>query len=144
MVRHDRGTDWIVEFCVALKRVHRHARFVVDTGGPARHLIPVLKEKRLRVVEASMQHYGDACAEFVAAVVGDKDRPGGQFRYPFPQPELDDALANARKASLGDRWKWSRKDSASADISPLVATTLAHWGHGQAPPRPRVINLNDL
>lgn len=143
VVAHSRGTDWIVGQCVALKGSHRRARFAVDKRGPAAHLIPALKAAGVRVLELSTEDYGHACADFVAAVVGDRDRPGGQFRYPFPQPELDDALANARKAALGDRWKWSRRDSASADISPLVAVTLAFWAHTQKPPRARVINPYD-
>lgn len=144
VVRHERGTDWIVPACSEIQGQHRKSRFVIDKRGPLAHLIPKLKAARVRLIEASTEDYGNACADFVAAVVGDRDRPGGQFRYPHPQPELDEALANARKAPLGDRWKWSRKDSAGADISSLVAVTLAYWGATQARPKARVINLNDL
>jgi hypothetical protein len=43
------------------------------------------------------------------------------------QPDLDAALAGARKRDLGDAWAWHRKDS-TVDISPLVAVTLAAHG----------------
>ena len=137
VVAHQRGTDWIVAACKQLKAGERRARFVIDKRGPVAHLLPAFKAARIRVIEASSEDYAAACADFVAALMD------GTACYPFPQPELDDALANARKAPLGDRWKWSRKDSASADISPIVAVTLAHWGHCQKPARARVVNLNN-
>jgi hypothetical protein len=45
----------------------------------------------------------------------------------------------ARKRRLGDAWAWNRKDTDS-DITPLVAVTLALFGHaytGVERPRPR-------
>jgi hypothetical protein len=41
---------------------------------------------------------------------------------------LNAALAGARRRDLGDSWAWARK-GLSVDISPLVAVTLAGWGH---------------
>jgi hypothetical protein len=32
---------------------------------------------------------------------------------------------------MGDRWKWSRRKSSSADVSPLVAASLAVWAARQ-------------
>jgi hypothetical protein len=48
-------------------------------------------------------------------------------------PDLDAAVAGARKRSVGDAWAWARKDT-SVDVSPLVAATLARWAvaHGQS------------
>lgn len=136
LVRHERGTDWVVDACVALKAKHRRMRLVVDKGGPAAHLIPALKLAGIRLVVTSMEEYAASCADFVAAV------NETAVRYPFPQPELDDAIANARRAPLGDRWKWSRKDSAGADISPLVSVTLALWGLRNGKARSRLVSLN--
>jgi hypothetical protein len=46
---------------------------------------------------------------------------------------LDQAVAAAKRRPSGDAWVWARKTS-SADISPLVAVTVAYWqqaqGHG--------------
>ncbi len=39
-------------------------------------------------------------------------------------PALDAAVANARKRKVRDAWVWARQDT-EADISPLVAATLA-------------------
>ncbi len=44
---------------------------------------------------------------------------------------LDEAAAGAAKRAIGDAWAWTRK-SAAADISPLVAATLALWAATRA------------
>jgi hypothetical protein len=134
---HERGTDWIVAYCVALKDRHgRRVRFVVHKRGPAATLIDELKAERLRVVEASDEDYGRAFGMFF------DDVTNAHLRFPAPQPELDEALAGARKAPLGDASKWSRKNSTSPDISPLVTVTLARWGASMKRSRSRVVDLN--
>jgi hypothetical protein len=137
VVEHDRTLDWVVDRCVFHQSHDRKSQFVVDTRGPAAHLIPALKKAGVRVLEANTEDYGNACGQFFDAVVQ------GNAKYPNPQPELEDALASAQKATLGDRWKWMRRSPTSADISPLVAATLALWGHSRKPPRARVINPYD-
>ena len=127
---HKRSADWIIDRCELLHTSHPDAQFVLDKRGPASNFLDDLKSLGVPVVELTTQDYGDACADFVADVVA------GQLRYPSPQGDLEDALAAARKQSLGDRWKWGRKASTGADISPLVAVTLARWGVGVTdPPR---------
>jgi hypothetical protein len=81
-----------------------------------------LKNAGVNVVEMDTLDYAQACADFYDAVVN------GTLRYPSPQPELTAAVMDARTQPMGDAWKWSRKNSTSADITPLVAVTLAHWG----------------
>lgn len=48
------------------------------------------------------------------------------------QPVLNSALGAARKRNLGDAWAWHRRDLT--DISPLVACTLALFGHASTKP----------
>ena len=40
-------------------------------------------------------------------------------------PRLDDAVAAVGRRKIGDRWAFSR--TGEADISPLVAASLAVW-----------------
>lgn len=129
LVRHDRGKGWLIPACKDLQEQHPDARFVADPRGPAANLIDGLREAGIDLVEVSTADYGDACADFVAAAVEDA------LRYPAPQPDLSDSIRDARKQAMGDRWKWSRKNSTSADISPLVACTLALWGARNAEPQ---------
>ena len=135
LVDHERGAGWLVERCKELKAEHRRARFVLDKLGPLSSLIDDLKAAKIDVIEAGTDDYGRACGGFFDAVVEKR------MRYPAPQPELDDALAGAVSKPLGDRWKWDRKNSTSADISPIVAATLALWGAEQVKPKSRVVDL---
>jgi hypothetical protein len=117
-----RGTDWIVDRCADLNLEHSSAAFVVLARGPAANLIADLRGRGLNVIEASGADYAVACSDFFDAV------DHAQARYPDPQPELDDALAGARKGAPAENaWTWSRKASTSPDISPLVAVTLGLW-----------------
>lgn len=123
IVDRRRRTDWIVERCAELGREYSSAPFIVLVRGPAANLIAELREHGLNVIEADGTDYGVACAHFFDAV----DQQAA--RYPEPQPDLDEALAGARKGAQEENvWTWSRKASTSPDISPLVAVTLALWG----------------
>jgi len=137
VVEHRRGMEWVVGLAAELQREHE-ASFVVDTRGPAGSLIPELEDAGVRVIKANTEDYGNACGQFFDAVVN------GDARYPDPQPELEDALAGARAAPLGDRWKWARRSPTAADISPLVAVTLALWGARNGGGVPTVWNLADF
>ena len=43
------------------------------------------------------------------------------------QPQVNTSLANAGKRKVGPGWAWSKK-TATSDITPTVAQTLALWG----------------
>lgn len=139
VVRHDRGTDWVVGVCQDLKANYSGCRFVIDKRGPLAEKIDALKRAHIRLIEASTEDYGRACGGFFASVTE------GRSRYPFTQTQLalDEALAGACKGKLGDAWKWDRRNSTSADISPLVAVTLALWGAERAK-RARAIDPNAI
>jgi hypothetical protein len=137
VVAHDPDTVWIVDECLALKKKHPRIRFVIHKQGPLGSHIDDFKRAKLKVIEANTEDYARACVGLLAGVAE------GRFRYPHPQPELDQALAGAR-AKSGEAMRWMRRDAESADISPLVAVTLAFWGAEQAKGRSQIINLNDL
>lgn len=96
---------------------------VVDGGGPAKVLVPVLElaTKRLRV--ANLTDMQDACAQMFTAVQSAEVVHRGE-------PELDDAVNGAVKRIVGDRWVWGRRKSAR-DVSTLEAATLAAWAATQ-------------
>lgn len=129
VVDRRRRTDWIVDRCVELAGEHPDAPFVVLARGPAGNLMADLEERGVTVVQASGADYGVACSDFFDAV------DHTLARYPDPQPEIDEALAGARRGVQAENaWVWSRKASTSPDISPLVAVTLALWGARTAEP----------
>ena len=45
---------------------------------------------------------------------------------------LHDAVLGAKKRLVGDAWAWARK-TATNDITPLYAATVALWAHSTTP-----------
>jgi hypothetical protein len=123
------GTRWMVDRCVELKRTHRPSVFALDPAGPIGALIPDFEEAGIEVdnsddpkpgslVLLSGREMAQACGAVLNKALD------GHLRH-LDQPELNAALAGARKRPLGDAWAWDRKNSA--DIAPLVSYTVANW-----------------
>lgn len=129
-MRHGADPDsWLVSHAVAL-----HEKFgvpvVIDGKGPGADFVPALKEAlgdSLRVVTTG--EVLDACAGIYKTV------RGGLLVHAKDDPqvsdELDEAVMDAVKRDVGDRWAWGRRKSGG-DISPLEAATLALWGLANA------------
>lgn len=130
-----RGTNWVVQRCVELNQKQDRAQFIVDGGGPGSDLIPALEAAGLAVITTTTRDIADACAGLVDAVTDGTLVHG-------PQPELDAAVAGAKKRPLGDgAFAFGRKIS-TVDITPLVAVALAHWAAKAAPERaPQVFSI---
>lgn len=115
------GTDWVVERLIGLVRQYQPCAVVVDAAGTAGRWIAPLEAANVEVIKPSPRDAAAACGQFYDAVTQ------GTLRH-LGQPALAGALAGAQRRPLGDAWAWARKTS-SVDISPLVAVTLAAWGH---------------
>jgi hypothetical protein len=116
-----RGVDWIVPRLLELRQKWSPCVVVVDAAGPAGSLIAPLDREGVEVYKPSAREAAQACGQFYDAATSDALRH-------LDQPELNAALAGAARRPLGDAWAWARKNSSS-DISPLVAVTLAMFGH---------------
>ena len=115
------GTGWIAAYVADRCARNNIAAVVVDERSPAAALLDELKRRKVRrLVTTRSGDMASACAQFYQATVE------GQLRH-TDQPQLTSALMVARKRPLEDRWAWNRK-SADADITPVVAATLAAWG----------------
>jgi len=119
LVEHRASTGWIPARARELSDRHG-GQWVVDGSGPAGSLIPDLERAGLTVHPMTAREMIDACGGFYDGVMD------GALRL-RKNPKLDEAAAGAAKRQVGDAWAWTRKN-ASADISPLVAATLAIWG----------------
>jgi hypothetical protein len=129
VIDNRRGTDWMHDRLLHLKRTHKPAAVVCDASGPAGSLVPGLEQAGVPVICVTARQHAQACAMFFDAV------DQAVFRHLDTQ-DLANALKGARKRPLGDAWAWNRKDS-SVDISPLVALTLSLWGlQTQQNPKP--------
>jgi hypothetical protein len=104
---------------------------IIDRGSPAASAVPALE--RLTWDDSSMTHkvrlipfteLVRACGDFHDAAIHARLSHRGDYR-------LTDAVTGATKRRVGEAWAWQRR--GGADISPLVAVTLARWGVVTAP-----------
>lgn len=122
------GTAGVVDRAVELWSRWR-CPIVVDPAGPAGSLIPLLVERGVEVHETSVRELTQSVGVFVDAVAQQGLRHLGQG-------PLDAAVAAVRRRQVGDAWAWARA-SDSADVTPLVAATLA-LGQVPAARRPQL------
>lgn len=122
VIEHRRGTGWVAGRLTELAAKWKPCAVVIDGAGPAGSLIADVEKAGIEVIRPSARDAGQACGQFYEAVVDTK-----VLRH-LDQPALTAALSGAQRRHLGDAWAWARK-GVSVDISPLVAVTLAAWGH---------------
>jgi hypothetical protein len=124
VLEHRPTTGWLVEAAAGFAR--RWSGLVaVDPAGPAGTFREELAA-RCDVMDVGGRELGQACGSFYDDIIEGR-------AVVRRHPDLDAAVAGARKRSVGDAWAWARKDT-SVDVSPLVAATLARWAvaHGQS------------
>jgi len=129
IIDHRPGTGWMVPRAQELRDRWTPVAVALDVAGPAGSLLVPLEEAGFTRPTAEPEHgqlaipsareAAAACGAFADAVRQKKAVHRAQV--PF-----DTAFAGARTRPLGDSWAWARR-AASADISPLVAATLAGW-----------------
>lgn len=138
------GTGWVADRLVELVGSHRTLGVAYAKGSPAASLVKALANPELAVALklAGIEAPGDlenrltaAGVKLVAISRPDEARACGSFFDAVQQAtvrhlgttELEQARRGAATGPLGDAWVWARK-SSNANIAPLVAVTLAHWG----------------
>jgi hypothetical protein len=122
---HRRGTSWVAGE-VACLRGDSRVPVALDLGGPA----AVLNNELARL-DSSIATVNPATADVAQACSGLLDGLIRRKVWHGSDPLLDAAVRGASRRALGDgAWAWSRKNSL-ADISPLVAVTLALWAAGE-------------
>ncbi|MFB8281900.1 hypothetical protein [Nocardia colli] len=124
IVASRRGTDWVVPALAMLVAQWSAVAVVVD--GPAASMVPELSGLRVPVHKLGLSEFAAACGLFFDSVMG------RSVRHP-DQPAFTTAVEAARKRLVGDLWVWGRR-SATSDITPVVAATLALYGFVQARP----------
>lgn len=118
LVDNRAGTAWIAERRAELSARYGIVRWLRDPAGPAVELAG-------EWVDVKTREFTEACAGFLRDVL---DGHGFRWRCPADlEQALQVARENATQGMRGDgAWVWSRRRSG-ADISPIVALTLA-WG----------------
>lgn len=125
IVDHRPGVEWVAQRLEELYRRWNPWPVVIDPASPAGSLLVDLSSLSIKTEVVGAREYAAGCGQFYDAVVG------GTVSH-LDQPVLNAAVAAARKRVLGDAWAWARR--VGADVSPLVAVTLARYGltkHGE-------------
>lgn len=130
VLKYDAGTSWVAPYLQGLRNPAESefeelrdiepldfGPVAIDPSSPAGALITDLAEAGFEVEEVNGRSLVQAWGSFKKDVDDDNGRHIGQ-------PELDQAIRDARNAPSGDVERFSRKKS-SGDICPLVAVTLS-------------------
>ncbi len=129
---HRPGVAWIIPRLKEICERQPIDSIVIQANSPAGSLIPELQayldkkkyDLRTKLITPNASEYAGACGNFF-------DRVYAQTINHLGQGSFHAALAGAHKMDLGEgAWKWNRK-TVSVDISPLVAMTLATFGHSK-------------
>ncbi len=118
------GVAWIVDWFTDPQHPQRAkaCAVVLLKGGAANGIIKPLQDAGLPVHCPTEPDYAQACADVHASLDERKDL------VHIGQPSLTDAAGAARPyRSREGGWVWDR--SVPADMSTIVAATLAKWGH---------------
>jgi phage terminase large subunit-like protein len=121
VVENRGGTAWVPDRVADLVAQWSPSAVVMDPSGPVGALKPALLDRGVPLKETTAREMAQACEAFLSAILE------GGLRY-RDRYGLTSAVLIARKRPLGNSWAWNRKDRSS-DISPLVAATLAVYGH---------------
>lgn len=133
LIDYRSGVGWLVARLAELKERHDPVAIAVDAKGPAGSLLADLAAAGIAEPEdAEKPQRGDLIVPGAADVAASTGQfldavTAGALRH-LDQAQLSAAVAGAKTRSLGDAQAWARR-TASSDISPLVAVTLARWAH---------------
>jgi len=111
------GLDWVLERTIEVAQ-RWNAPVAIDVAGPAANLIPSLVSAGLTLELLQTQQVTHAAASFYDGVIAKRITHLNDHR-------LNDAVAGASRRAVGERWAFDRR--GLADISPLVAASLATW-----------------
>lgn len=121
VIENRRGTtEWVIPRLKAILEKQEARAVLIDALSPAGSLIEPLEAEGIKVSKTGSNIMAAATAQLYDAVMSHSMRH-------LEQPALNLAVAWARKRKLGDAWAWNRIN-ADADITPLVAATLAYTG----------------
>jgi len=112
------GNAWVAPRLQELRDQYTPT-FVLNSAGPVGALIPEINSAQVRFHDLRGADFAKACGLFVASANDVSLRHRGE-------PEFGAAIAGVKVRRAGDGFLFSRVDS-SADISPIVAASLALW-----------------
>jgi hypothetical protein len=119
---HRPRISWMAKRLLEMNEEHQPCALVINDKGPAGSLVATLEAEGVEVVKPTHPDAARACGHFYELATDSKT-----LRH-LGDPALAVALSGAMRRPTGDAWTWTGTTLA-VDISPLVAVTLAAWGH---------------
>ncbi len=129
------GTDWVVERVVELTQRFGLPVHIATTGPATAHVV-ALERAGVDVVEITAGNVQRAAESFVDAVKNRRVRHLGNV-------SMSNAIMGAARKVAGDLWSLGRSNS-TADITPLIASTLALAAVVDESDVGGFVNLDDL
>lgn len=121
IVNHEGGTGWVPGRVAELQNAWSPVTAAYAAGGQAGRVLGGDPGQRHKLWSMTRREFDQACGAFYEAVASGKIRHLGD-------PVLDEAVKACRRSKgLSDLWHWTRADTG-ADISPLVAASVAYHG----------------
>jgi len=118
------GVAWLVERIIDLSKKW-DATVLLDGLSPAGGFADQLEAAGVRAVRLSTREVAFACGAFYDSVMSSNISIRSH-------PDLEVAIAAAKRRQVGDSWIWSR--SGDVDVSSLVAATLAGFRRSATQP----------
>jgi len=117
VIRSKDGLEWVID---ALEEITNRwsCSVVIDAGGPAGSMIPVLQARGVDIIPIAAKDVAHAAAHFYDSVMSKRVSHLNDFR-------LNDAVKGVTKRPVGERWAFDR--NGNVDITPLVAASFAVW-----------------
>jgi CheY-like chemotaxis protein len=120
------GTDWAADRLRSLRGKHHPPLIVTDNQGPVLTVVDACTKLRVPTRQLTVPEYATACQDALDVI----ERQAVGHRNQTP---LSTAVAGAVKRPIGDGgWGWGRR-SATVDVSPFIAASLALWAHEHRP-----------
>jgi hypothetical protein len=117
VIESKEGLEWVID---AVEEITNRwsCAVVIDAGGPAGNIIPVLDARGVEVIPIASKEVAHAAACFYDNTMAKRVSHWNDFR-------LNDAIRGVTKRPVGERWAFDR--NGKVDISPLVAASFAVW-----------------
>lgn len=121
IIDHKGGTGWVPARMDELQKAWKPEAMVYTLAGQAGRVVGGSPALQRQMLGLTGREYDRACGAFYDAIASGKVRHLGD-------PILDEAVQACRRSKgMSDLWHWTRADTG-ADISPLVAASLAYYG----------------
>lgn len=121
IIDHKGGTGWVPARMDELQKTWKPEAMVYTLAGQAGRVVGGSPALQRQMLGLTGREYDRACGAFYDAIASGKVRHLGD-------PILDEAVQACRRSKgMSDLWHWTRADTG-ADISPLVAASLAYYG----------------